>query len=266
MPPFPRAEGSLKLSDHEQRLVNAVLSSMPKRPEVDWDNVAKILKLKDGKCARERYRQVASRHGWAGSTTKEANTSATRPVAASAESLSSYSSPFETSNRGTRGSPALARGSRSGSSMSRSARNSPDTPSGALMAHLGVPQGVPVSKNTKAKKEIKAKTATMEVKRESAVAKTNPTVYHVRSDSDSDVKVVEVKKSKPDSDVEEIQKGASGSDEGLLEVDKEEHEAAKRSIALEEESESEPEDDPTRSGTSNAIPSYMDFSTITRKS
>ena len=266
MPPFPVTEGSYKLNEHEQRLVHAVLSSMPKRPEVDWEKVARLLKLKDGKCARERWRQVSSKHAWAGSTAKESNTPAAGPVAASAESLNSHSSPFESSNRGTRGSPARARGSRSDSGMSRPARNNPHAPSDALMARLRAAKEDRVSKNTNTTKEIKAKTATKNVKRDFAAVKPEPTVYHVKSESNSDVKIVGVKNSKPDSDVEEIQKEESGSGGDLVEVDKEEHEGFRRAIALEEESDSEAEDDPTRSGTSNTIPGYMDFSTITRKS
>lgn len=62
----------MSLTDAEARFLQAVIESTMGPINADWDNVAKIMKLKDGKCARERWRQISARRGW-----KTAKTSAT---------------------------------------------------------------------------------------------------------------------------------------------------------------------------------------------
>lgn len=62
------------LTDSEMRFLQAVIESTPGPINADWNQVAEIMKLKDGKCARERWRQISVRKGWkvgSGSKTAE---------------------------------------------------------------------------------------------------------------------------------------------------------------------------------------------------
>ena len=54
----------MPLTDGENRFLQAVLRSILGPINADWNLVAQEMKLKDGKCARERWRQIRGRHGW----------------------------------------------------------------------------------------------------------------------------------------------------------------------------------------------------------
>lgn len=53
------------LSASELRFIKAVFDNMTQKPDADWNAVAGDLTLKDAKCAKERFRQMSVRHGWA---------------------------------------------------------------------------------------------------------------------------------------------------------------------------------------------------------
>ncbi|KAJ9149869.1 hypothetical protein NKR23_g3920 [Pleurostoma richardsiae] len=52
------------LSEGEMKFFKAMMENMQSKPDVDWDNVAVCLGLKDSKCARERFRQISVKFGW----------------------------------------------------------------------------------------------------------------------------------------------------------------------------------------------------------
>ncbi|RCI17148.1 hypothetical protein L249_2364 [Ophiocordyceps polyrhachis-furcata BCC 54312] len=52
------------LTTTELRFIKAVFDNMTQKPDANWDNVARDLKLKNAKCAKERFRQMSVRHGW----------------------------------------------------------------------------------------------------------------------------------------------------------------------------------------------------------
>lgn len=52
------------LNTNELRFIKAVFDNMTQKPDANWDKVAEDLKLKDAKCAKERFRQMSVRHGW----------------------------------------------------------------------------------------------------------------------------------------------------------------------------------------------------------
>lgn len=52
------------LNENELRFIKAVFDNMTQKPDADWVKVAGDLGLKDAKCAKERFRQMSSRHGW----------------------------------------------------------------------------------------------------------------------------------------------------------------------------------------------------------
>jgi hypothetical protein len=54
----------MPLTDGENRFLQAVLHSTLGPINADWAQVAQEMSLKDGKCARERWRQICGRHGW----------------------------------------------------------------------------------------------------------------------------------------------------------------------------------------------------------
>lgn len=58
------SEGPQGLSSNELRFIKAVFDNMTQKPDANWDKVAADLKLKDAKCAKERFRQMSVRHGW----------------------------------------------------------------------------------------------------------------------------------------------------------------------------------------------------------
>lgn len=67
--PFPWAGGGHVMNgrvatENDLRFVNAVLSNLTARPDVDWDAVASALALKDTKCTKERWRQIRNKFGW----------------------------------------------------------------------------------------------------------------------------------------------------------------------------------------------------------
>ncbi|RDA93798.1 hypothetical protein CP533_6372 [Ophiocordyceps camponoti-saundersi (nom. inval.)] len=68
---MPRKKQTLELSEEEKtltttelRFIQAVFNNMTQKPDANWENVARELKLKDAKCAKERFRQMSVRHGW----------------------------------------------------------------------------------------------------------------------------------------------------------------------------------------------------------
>lgn len=54
----------MSLTESEMRFLQAVIESTSGPINADWNQVAEIMKLKDGKCARERWRQISVRKGW----------------------------------------------------------------------------------------------------------------------------------------------------------------------------------------------------------
>lgn len=57
-------EGATNLTRIEIRLIEAVMENMTQKPQTNWDKVATTMALKDARCAKERFRQIASRRGW----------------------------------------------------------------------------------------------------------------------------------------------------------------------------------------------------------
>lgn len=74
MPPKKSSEdgAATALTDAEARMLKAVFENMVQKPDADWNNVAATMNLKDAKCAKERFRQMSSRHGWSSSPKKPA--------------------------------------------------------------------------------------------------------------------------------------------------------------------------------------------------
>jgi hypothetical protein len=67
MPPrkVTEADGSTTgLTPAENKFIKTMFDNMKTRPDADWDKVAEQMGLKDSKCAKERFRQIAQRHGW----------------------------------------------------------------------------------------------------------------------------------------------------------------------------------------------------------
>lgn len=54
----------MSLTAAELRFLQAVIESTSGPINADWDQVAEIMKLKDAKCAKERWRQISNRRGW----------------------------------------------------------------------------------------------------------------------------------------------------------------------------------------------------------
>ncbi|KAK0386489.1 hypothetical protein NLU13_6324 [Sarocladium strictum] len=52
------------LTSAENKFIKTMFDNMKTRPDADWDKVAEQMSLKDAKCAKERFRQIAQRHGW----------------------------------------------------------------------------------------------------------------------------------------------------------------------------------------------------------
>jgi hypothetical protein len=52
------------LTPAENKFIKTMFDNMKTRPDADWDKVAEQMTLKDAKCAKERFRQIAQRHGW----------------------------------------------------------------------------------------------------------------------------------------------------------------------------------------------------------
>lgn len=77
------------LTPAENKFIKTMFDNMKTRPDADWDKVAEQMTLKDAKCAKERFRQIAQRHGWNNSgtskVTKKPATGAGRKKAASAK-------------------------------------------------------------------------------------------------------------------------------------------------------------------------------------
>ena len=51
-------------TDTEMKFFKAMMENMNTKPDVNWENVAGAMGLKDAKCARERYRQMCVKLGW----------------------------------------------------------------------------------------------------------------------------------------------------------------------------------------------------------
>jgi hypothetical protein len=77
------------LTAAENKFIKTMFDNMKTRPDADWDKVAEQMTLKDAKCAKERFRQIAQRHGWnnsgPGKVTKKPATGAARKKAAAAK-------------------------------------------------------------------------------------------------------------------------------------------------------------------------------------
>ena len=53
-------------SASEMGYITAFFSNMETKPEVNWDKVAVDAGLKDGRCARDRFRQIMAKHNFQG--------------------------------------------------------------------------------------------------------------------------------------------------------------------------------------------------------
>ncbi|KAK1594964.1 uncharacterized protein LY79DRAFT_702159 [Colletotrichum navitas] len=69
MPPKKKAASAdeapvLSLNENETVFVKAIFDSMNSRPDVDFDKVAAITGLANGKSARDKFRVISKKHGW----------------------------------------------------------------------------------------------------------------------------------------------------------------------------------------------------------
>lgn len=58
------ATTTIAMTEGETKFIKAVFDNMTARPDADWEKVAADLRLKDAKCAKERFRQMSVKHGW----------------------------------------------------------------------------------------------------------------------------------------------------------------------------------------------------------
>lgn len=250
MPPKKNtnANDTPRLTDGEERFIKALLESMTALPEADWEQCANTLGLKDGKCAKERWRQISSQRGWSrhkkrapfDSTT---NSTSSSSVAVSAGGASSFGAPAarpvtdgHLPGVQTRASRAIAAAS-SGSGSSRSAMRNTDSASVALLHHIAsaaLPAVDSTNHDTTVKKETR-------VKRESLKSESSGSSTYItcKEEYDSDVKADSdrtnshrVKKEEPMSDDDcvetdshgvKVKKERAESDDDVIEV-KDEHE------------------------------------------
>ncbi|KAM0325421.1 hypothetical protein ACHAQA_007407 [Verticillium albo-atrum] len=66
MPPkaaTPASEGDT-LSTNEVNFIKTMFDNMTTKPDADWEQMAKSLGLANGKCAKERFRQISKKHNW----------------------------------------------------------------------------------------------------------------------------------------------------------------------------------------------------------
>ncbi|KAJ3950541.1 uncharacterized protein N0V96_001691 [Colletotrichum fioriniae] len=68
------------LTDTETKFVKAVFDSMNTRPDIDYDNVAGIMGLANGKSARDRLRIISKKHGWSATDGSSGVSPAKKPV------------------------------------------------------------------------------------------------------------------------------------------------------------------------------------------
>ncbi|KAK1689841.1 hypothetical protein BDP55DRAFT_725257 [Colletotrichum godetiae] len=68
------------LTDAETKFVKAVFDSMNTRPDIDYDNVAGIMGLANGKSARDRLRTISKKHGWSATDGTSAVSPAKKPA------------------------------------------------------------------------------------------------------------------------------------------------------------------------------------------
>ncbi|KAK1730667.1 uncharacterized protein BDZ83DRAFT_661093 [Colletotrichum acutatum] len=68
------------LTDTETKFVKAVFDSMNTRPDIDYDNVAGIMGLANGKSARDRLRIISKKHGWSATDGSSGGSPAKKPT------------------------------------------------------------------------------------------------------------------------------------------------------------------------------------------
>ncbi|KAK1508502.1 hypothetical protein CTAM01_02288 [Colletotrichum tamarilloi] len=68
------------LTETEARFVKAVFDSMNTRPDIDYENVAGIMGLANGKSARDRLRTISKKHGWSATDGSSGGSPAKKPV------------------------------------------------------------------------------------------------------------------------------------------------------------------------------------------
>ncbi|KAJ0304080.1 hypothetical protein COL5a_005215 [Colletotrichum fioriniae] len=71
---------TLILTDTETKFVKAVFDSTNTRPDIDYDNVAGIMGLANGKSARDRLRIISKKHGWSATDGSSGVSPAKKPV------------------------------------------------------------------------------------------------------------------------------------------------------------------------------------------
>ncbi|KAF4776438.1 hypothetical protein HER10_EVM0006215 [Colletotrichum scovillei] len=68
------------LTETEVKFVKAVFDSMNTRPDIDYENVAGIMGLANGKSARDRLRTISKKHGWSATDGSSGGSPAKKPV------------------------------------------------------------------------------------------------------------------------------------------------------------------------------------------
>ncbi|KXH48148.1 hypothetical protein CSIM01_08700 [Colletotrichum simmondsii] len=68
------------LTETEAKFVKAVFDSMNTRPDIDYDNVAGIMGLANGKSARDRLRTISKKHGWSATDGSSGGSPAKKPT------------------------------------------------------------------------------------------------------------------------------------------------------------------------------------------
>ncbi|KAK0378482.1 hypothetical protein CLIM01_04185 [Colletotrichum limetticola] len=68
------------LTETEAKFVKAVFDSMNTRPDIDYENVAGIMGLANGKSARDRLRTISKKHGWSATDGSSGGSPAKKPV------------------------------------------------------------------------------------------------------------------------------------------------------------------------------------------
>ncbi|KAI3552488.1 hypothetical protein CSPX01_00237 [Colletotrichum filicis] len=68
------------LTETETKFVKAVFDSMNTRPDIDYENVAGIMGLANGKSARDRLRTISKKHGWSATDGSSGGSPAKKPV------------------------------------------------------------------------------------------------------------------------------------------------------------------------------------------
>lgn len=87
MPPKKNTGDVSTLSETEMRFIKALFDNMTQKPDTDWEKVAETLSLKDGKCAKERWRQMSIRHGWRGDASAPAGSTPRKTTAAAGDKV-----------------------------------------------------------------------------------------------------------------------------------------------------------------------------------